>query len=64
MICNNCNSQPFEVMVKDDMGFATESIELDVPATNCPFCGSNLEWAERGGYDASEYDNDEERLDA
>jgi|TARA_Y100001951_G_scaffold7444_1_gene4754 hypothetical protein len=61
MICNNCNSQPFEVMVKDEMGFATESIELDAPATHCPFCGSNLEWAQRGGFDADEYD--ENRMD-
>ena len=29
MICNDCNSEPFEVMVKDEMGFATEAIELD-----------------------------------
>ncbi len=56
MICNDCNSQPFEVMVKDEMGFATESIELDQPATHCPFCGSNIEWASRGGFDAEEYD--------
>ena len=56
MICNNCNSQSFEVMVKDEMGFATESIELDMPVINCPFCGSNLEWASRGGYDAEDYD--------
>jgi len=38
------------------MGFATESIELDMPVINCPFCGSNLEWASRGGYDAEDYD--------
>jgi hypothetical protein len=56
MICNDCNSQPFEVMVKDEMGFATESIELDEPATHCPFCGANIEWAQRGGFDAEEYD--------
>ena len=56
MICNNCNSQSFEVMVKDEMGFATESIELDEPATHCPFCGANIEWAQRGGFDAEEYD--------
>jgi len=56
MICNDCNSQPFEVMVKDEMGFATESIELDTPATHCPFCGANIEWAQRGGFDAEEYD--------
>ena len=34
------------------------------PGTHCPFCGSNLAWGERGGYDASEYDNDEDRMDA
>ena len=56
MICNDCNSQPFEVMIKDEMGFATESIELDAPATHCPFCGSNIEWASRGGFDSEEYD--------
>jgi transposase-like protein len=61
MICNNCNSEPFEVMVKDEMGFATEAIELDIQATHCPFCGSDIEWAERGGFDAGEYDED--RLD-
>jgi hypothetical protein len=43
-------------MVKDEMGFATESIELDEPATHCPFCGANIEWAQRGGFDAEEYD--------
>jgi hypothetical protein len=43
-------------MVKDEMGFATEAIELDMPVTNCPFCGSNIEWASRGGFDAEEYD--------
>ena len=46
------------------MGIATEAIELDADVTNCPFCGANLEWASRGGYDAGEYDNDEDRLDA
>ena len=56
MICNNCNSEPFEVMVQDEMGFATEAIELDQPATHCPFCGSDIEWAQRGGFDAEEYD--------
>tara|TARA_B100001079_G_C16349525_1_gene487492 strand:- start:71 stop:259 length:189 start_codon:yes stop_codon:yes gene_type:complete len=56
MICNECNSEPFEVMIQDEMGFATESIELDMPVINCPFCGSNLEWASRGGYDAEDYD--------
>ena len=63
MICNNCNSQPFEVMVKE-LGFEHEAVELGLEVTHCPFCGANLEWAERGGFDASEYDNDEERLDA
>ena len=61
MICQECNSEPFEVMIQDEMGFATESIELDTPVTNCPFCGSNLEWAQRGGFDADEYD--ENRVD-
>jgi|TARA_B100001079_G_scaffold50329_1_gene41264 hypothetical protein len=56
MICNDCNSQPFEVMIKDEMGFATEAIELDMPVSNCPFCGSDIEWAQRGGFDAEEYD--------
>ena len=60
MICQECNSEPFEVMIQDEMGFATESIEFDTPVTNCPFCGSNLEWAQRGGFDADEY---EERVD-
>ena len=60
MICNECNSQPFEVMIKDEMGFATEAIELDSPTDFCPFCGSNIEWASRGGFDAEDYD---ERVD-
>ena len=61
MICNECNSEPFEVMIKDEMGFATETIELNSPADFCPFCGANIEWASRGGFDADEYD--ENRLD-
>ena len=56
MICNDCNSQPFEVMIKDEMGFATEAIELDMPVSNCPFCGSDIAWTQRGGFDAEEYD--------
>jgi|TARA_Y100000296_G_C5047116_1_gene192869 hypothetical protein len=56
MICNNCNSEPFDVMIQDDMGFPTESIELDIPVTHCPFCGTNLEWANRGGFDFHEED--------
>ena len=64
MICHECNSEPFEVVVKEELGFEHEAVELGLEVTHCPFCGANLEWAERGGFDASEYDNDEERLDA
>ena len=63
MICNECNSEPFEVHIKEDLGFEHDVAEFDIEVTHCPFCGANLEWAERGGYDASEYDHDEERLD-
>ena len=63
MICNDCNSEPFQVIVKEELGFDNEAIELGLEVTHCPFCGANLEWAQRGGYDASEYDNDEDRLD-
>jgi hypothetical protein len=48
-------------MIKDEMGFPTETIELDSPTDFCPFCGANIEWASRGGFDADEYD--ENRLD-
>ena len=64
MICHECNSEPFEGVVKEELGFEHEAGELGLEVTHCPFCGANLEWAERGGFDASEYDNDEERLDA
>ena len=64
MICHECNSEPFEVVVKEELGFEHEAVELGLEVTHCPFCGANLEWAERGGFDASEYDNDEELLDA
>ena len=63
MICNECNSEPFVVHIKEDLGFEHDVAEFDIEVTHCPFCGANLEWAQRGGYDASEYDHDEERLD-
>ena len=64
MICNECNSENYDVIVKEELGFEIEAIELDADVTNCPFCGANLEWASRGGYDAGEYDNDEDRLES
>jgi len=64
MRCNECNSEPFEVMLKEELGYEHEAIELGLDVTNCPFCGANLEWASRGGYDAGEYDNDEDRLES
>jgi|TARA_B110000495_G_C22983912_1_gene578701 hypothetical protein len=64
MICNECNSEPFQVIVKEELGYEHEAIELGLDVTNCPFCGANLEWASRGGYDAGEYDNDEDRLES
>ena len=63
MRCNECKSEPFEVIVQEELGYEHEAIELGLDVTICPFCGANLEWASRGGYDAGEYDNDEDRLD-
>ena len=60
MICNECNSEPFEVVVKEELGFEHEAVELGLEVTHCPFCGANLEWAERGGYDL----DDDDTLDA
>jgi len=54
MRCQKCESEPFEVMVKDEMGFATESIELDQPATHCPFCGHSLNKAVSSRYDSKQ----------
>ncbi len=51
------------VVIKEDLGYEHEAAEFEIEVTHCPFCGSNLEWAKRGGYDADEYDNDEDRLD-
>ena len=57
MMCNECNSEPFQVIVKEELGYEHEAIELGLDVTNCPFCGANLEWASRGGYDADEHDD-------
>jgi hypothetical protein len=64
MICHECNSPDFDVTVKEELGYDNDPVDLGLEVTHCPFCGANLEWAQRGGYDASEYDHDEERLDA
>ncbi len=64
MKCHECNSPDFDVTVKEELGYDNDPVDLGLEVTHCPFCGANLEWAQRGGYDASEYDNDEERLDA
>ena len=61
MICHECNSPEFDVTVKEELGYDNNPIDLGLEVTNCPFCGANLEWAKRGGYDADEYDED--RLD-
>ena len=63
MKCHECNSPDFDVTVKEELGYDNDPVDLGLEVTHCPFCGANLEWAQRGGYDASEYDNDEERLD-
>ena len=64
MKCHECNSPDFDVTVKEELGYDNDTIDLGLEVTHCPFCGANLEWAQRGGYDASEYDLDEDRLDA
>jgi transposase-like protein len=61
MICQDCNSESFEVILKENLDFETEAIEFNLEVTHCPFCGSNLEWSQRGGYDATE--DHEDRLD-
>mgnify|MGYP002701274585 FL=1 len=54
MICHECNSPDFDVTVKEELGYDNDPIDLGLEVTHCPFCGANLEWAQRGGYDASE----------
>ena len=58
MICNECNSQEYDIMVKEDLGFEVEAVELGLETPYCPFCGSDLALAERGGFEAG----DDERL--
>jgi hypothetical protein len=60
MICNECNSEPYNVVVQQEIDVPGEFYE-NLDANFCPFCGSNLEWAQRGGFDADEYDDN--RLD-
>ena len=52
MICHECNSPEFDVTVKEELGYDNNPIDLGLEVTNCPFCGANLEWADRGGFDA------------
>tara|TARA_Y100001951_G_scaffold92071_1_gene86580 strand:+ start:67 stop:255 length:189 start_codon:yes stop_codon:yes gene_type:complete len=61
MICNECNSEPYDVIVKEELGFEIEAIELDLDTPYCPFCGTDIALAQRGGFDAEEYDDN--RLD-
>lgn len=51
MICIECNSQEYDVFIKEDAGFEVEAIELGVDTPYCPFCGSDLDLAERGGFE-------------
>ena len=60
MICNECNSEPFEVHIKEDLGYEHPAAEFDIEVTHCPFCGANLEWSKRGGFDL----DDDDTLDA
>ena len=60
MICNECNSENYDVIVKEELGFEIEAVELDLETPYCPFCGTDLALAQRGGFDPQEYD---ERVD-
>tara|TARA_B110000971_G_scaffold97814_1_gene100676 strand:- start:1204 stop:1407 length:204 start_codon:yes stop_codon:yes gene_type:complete len=58
MICKECNSQEYAVMVIEDTGFEVDTGELGIEAPYCPFCGTDIALAERGGFEAGDDDND------
>lgn len=58
MICKECNSQEYAVMVIEDTGFEVDTGELGVETPYCPFCGTDIALAERGGFEAGDDDND------
>ena len=47
MICHECNSPDFDVTVKEELGYDNDPVDLGLEVTHCPFCGANLEWAQR-----------------
>ena len=56
MICKECNSQEYAVMVIEDTGFEVDTAELGIEAPYCPFCGTDIALAERGGFEAGDDD--------
>ena len=56
MICNECNSPIYDVVIAEDLGFKTEANELGVETPYCPFCGTDIALAERGGFEAGDDD--------
>ena len=42
MRCKKCESQKYEVLVKDEYGFPDSAIDLNLDPDFCPFCGKVL----------------------
>jgi len=54
MICIECNSQEYDVFIKEDDGLEVDADVLGVETPYCPFCGSDIALAERGGFEADD----------
>ena len=55
-MCKECNSQEYSVMIMEDGGFGVDADVLGVDTPYCPLCGSDIDLAERGGFEAGDDD--------